>query len=106
MGYYTWSIRKATQPNGEETWEVVESGPDGSIHSIDSIWSNEVDARAACHFNEALAKHNNMDIAALSTGKFLEKNGLMPVNLNVAYFDKASGKVDFTRALLRIWESL
>jgi hypothetical protein len=106
MGYYSWSVRKATQPEGEETWEVTESGPDGSLICIDSIWANEVDARAACYFNEALEKHGNITLAELATGKWLEKNGLVPVNLHVAYFDEKVGKVNFTRAIQGIWESL
>lgn len=78
----------------------------GEVVCTDSVWTNEVDAKAACYFNEALEKYGNMDIAALATGKYLEKNGLIPVVLNVAYFDKKTGKVNFTRAIQRIWESI
>ena len=87
-------------------FHVVERDLSGELVCTDSVWTNEVDAKAAMYFNEALEKYGNMDIAALATGKYLEKNGLIPVNLHVAYFDEKTGKVNFNRAFQRIWESL
>ena len=85
---------------------VVERDALGEVVCNDSMWANEVDAKAACFFNEALEKHGNMNIAALATGKYLQANGLRPVDLYIAFFDKNTGQVNTNRAFQRIWETL
>jgi hypothetical protein len=104
MVYYTYKIEKHDE-DGQALFGVVEYDYNGECYGSYSRHANEIDAIIMTYFMNAWQKTSNYDMASIATAKYILKNGLRPINVNIKYFDNATGQYDAGAMWNYLWEN-